>query len=182
MPESGTELVPEPGAAPSIHWRQRWWYAFWVALLLGLSGFWAWWETPAVSGTGHVVVRVWVAGLPAGSRVEAWTGPAKAWKQGVSGFQGPWMAGDASKPLPLPPLEIQAGLRRWHQGYIPRLTSDRLVVRIDPPEGPPRYAAYDLRADLDAGLAGPHRRLYLSAPLKWNALSTDASRPSPLLP
>ncbi|HXC17313.1 MAG TPA: hypothetical protein VNV60_07735 [Holophagaceae bacterium] len=179
MAESRTEGAPEP----SIHWRQRWWYALWVALLLGASGFWAWWETPAISGTGHVIARVWIKDLPAGCKVEAWTGPAKAWKQDAPGFQGPWtVQDDATKPLPLPPLEIRAGLRRWHQGYIPRLTSDRLVLRIDPPEGLPRYAAYDLRMDLNAGLAGPHRRLYLSAPLKWKTLSTDASQPSPLLP
>ncbi|HET6330948.1 MAG TPA: hypothetical protein VFF76_09190 [Holophagaceae bacterium] len=179
MTDSGTAQAPER----SIHWRQRWWYALWVALLLGASGFWAWWETPAVSGIGHVVARVWVKDLPAGSKVEVWTGPAKAWKQDAPGFQGPWMVqDDAAKPLPLPPLEIRAGLRRWHQGYIPRLTSDRLVLRIDPPEGAPRFAAYDLQRDLDAGLAGPHRRLLISTSLKWAALSMDASRPSPLLP
>ena len=167
---------------PSIHWRQRWWYGLWVALLLGSLGFWAWWETPAVSGVGHVVLAIRIADLPAGSRVEAWTGSSRLWKQDAPGFQGPWMVQDPAKPLPLPPLEIHAGLRRWHQGYIPRLTSDLVVLRIDPPQGPPRYANYDLRMDLNAGLAGPHRRLLISNLLRWEALSMDASRPSPLLP
>ena len=182
MAESGTEQVAEPGAGPSIHWRQRWWYALWVALLLGASGFWAWWETPAVSGTGHVVMTIRVVGLPAGSRVEAWTGPSKKWKADAPGFFGPWPVVDAAKPLPVPPIEIHVGLRRWHQGYIPRLTNDRVVLRLDPPDGAPRYLSYDLREDLNAGTAGPHRRLFYSVPVRWVALSTDASRPSPLLP
>lgn len=181
MTESGTG----PAAEPSIHWRQRWWYALWVALvalLLGALGFWGWWETPAVSGAGHAVLTIRMVDLPQGSKVEAWTGPAQTWKPDASGFQGPWSVEDVAKPLPVPPLEIRAGLRRWHQGYIPRLTSDRILLRIDPPQGPPRYAFYDLRSDINAGLAGPHRRLFLPSTLRWGALSTDASRPSPLLP
>jgi hypothetical protein len=176
--DSGTRQAPER----SIHWRQRWWYAGWVALLLGALGFWGWWETPAASGAGHVVLTVRVVDLPAGSQVEAWTGPAKAWKPDASGFQGPWAVRDTAKPLPLPPLEIRMGSRRWHQGYIPRLTSDWLLLRIDPPEGPRRYAAYDLRGDINAGLMGPRHRMFLSGVVRWGALSTDASRPSPLLP
>ena len=172
----------EPKAGRSIHWRQRWWYVTWVTLLLSSLGFWGWWETPAASGTGHVVLKIWVSDIPVGSQVEAWTGPSKKWNQEAPGIQGPWRVVDASKPLPLPPLEIQVGLRRWHQGYIPRLTSDRLVLRFDPPQGPPRFAGYNLEQDLNTGFAGPHRRLFLSMPLRWAALSTDASRPSPLLP
>lgn len=178
--------MPEPGsgavAGPSIHWRQRWWYAFWVALLLGALGFWRWWETPAYSGVGHVVLTVRMADLPAGSRVSAWAGPSGTWRQDAAGFMGPWAVQDAARPLPVPPIEIKTALRRWHQGYIPRLTSDRVVLRIEPPQGPPRYAGYNLRADLNAGTAGPHRRLFLSTFLRWGALSLDASRPTPLLP
>lgn len=169
-------------AEPSIHWRQRWWYALWAALLLGALGFWRWWETPAYTGTGHMILSVRVVDLPAGSRVSTWAGPAKAWKEGAPGFLGPWTAQDAAKPLPVPPIEITAGLRRWHQGYIPRLTSDRVVLRIEPPQGPARYASYDLRTDLNAGTAGPHRRLFLSTFFRWAALSTDAASPTPLLP
>ena len=178
-------MTPEEAAAPeprSIHWRQRWWYALWTALLLGALGFWAWWETPAVSGLGHVVLALRVADLPQGSRVEVWSGPSKAWKPGQSSFQGPWAVTDAAKPLPLPPVEIKAGLRRWHQGYIPRLTSDLIVLRLDPPQGAPRYGFYDLSKDLGTGLAGPHRRMIVSGPLRWGNLSEDASHPSPLLP
>jgi hypothetical protein len=166
----------------SIHWRQRWWYALWVALLLGALGFWAWWETPAASGVGHVVLVIRVVDLPPGSKAEVWAGPAKAWKADPSAFQGPWPVTDPAKALPLPPVAIQAGLRRWRQGYIPRLTSDLIVLRLDPPQGPPRYAAYGLAKDLNAGLAGPHRRLILSAPVRWGNLSEDASHPSALLP
>lgn len=182
MTESGTEPVEASAAGQSIHWRQRWWYGLWVALLLGSLGFWGWWETPAASGTGHVVLSIRVADLPAGSKVEAWTGPIQAWKVDAVGFQGPWVVQDTVKPLPVPPLEIRAGLRRWHQGYIPRLTSDRVVLRMDPPDGPPRYAAYDLHSDINAGLAGPHRRLFITSAMRWGALSEDASKPSPLLP
>ena len=166
----------------SIHWRQRWWYALWVALLLGSLGFWAWWETPAVSGSGHVALTLRVADLPPGTQVEVWAGPAKAWRPGTQGLLGPWAVQDPAKPLPIPPIEIRAALRRWHQGYIPRLTSDLIIVRLDPPQGGPRYARYDLSKDLDAGLAGPHRRMFVSAPLRWAALSEDAAEPSPLLP
>ncbi len=172
----------ERGEARSIHWRRRNWYAAWVVLLLAVLGFWAWWETPAVSGTGHVVFTVRVVDLPPGTKASVWAGPAARWNTNAGGFQGPWAIEDSARSLPLPPIEIKAGLRRWHQGYIPRLTSDEIVLRLDPPQGPPRYAAYDLRADLNAGLAGPHRRLLVSGPLRWGALSTDASRPAPLLP
>lgn len=170
------------GEARSIHWRRRNWYALWAGLLVALLAFWAWWETPAVSGTGHMVLTVRVVDLPPGTKASLWAGPATRWNAGSAAFQGPWMVEDPAKPLPLPPIEIKAALRRWHQGYIPRLTSDEVVLRLDPPQGPPRFAAYDLRMDLNAGLAGPHRRLQVSGPLRWGALSTDASRPSPLLP
>lgn len=166
----------------SIHHRRRHWYAVWVGLLLAALAFWGWWETPAVSGTGHLILTVRVVDLPPGSRVEVWAGPSARWNTGSASYQGPWAVTDPSKPLPLPPIAIQAGLRRWHQGYIPRLTSDTVVLRLDPPQGPPRFTAYDLRADLNAGVAGPHRRLMVSGPIRWGALSTDASKPSPLLP
>ncbi|HET8714863.1 MAG TPA: hypothetical protein VFM16_03490, partial [Holophagaceae bacterium] len=152
-----------------------------VGLLLGSLAFWAWWETPAVRGTGHVVLTLRVAGLPQGSRVSAWAG-RRADAPAEAGFLGPWAVADPLKPLPIPPLEIRAGLRRWHQGYIPRLTSDVVLVQIQPPQGPARYLVYDLRMDLDAGTAGPHRRLFISAPVRWDALSADARHPSPLLP
>ncbi|HTL97983.1 MAG TPA: hypothetical protein VL181_04165 [Holophagaceae bacterium] len=169
-------------AEPSIHWRQRWWYALWVALLIAALGFWRWWETPAMFGKGHVVLSIRVADLPPGCRVEVWAGPAKTWKPESSAFQGNWPVLDPAKPLPIPPVEIRAGLRRWHQGYIPRLTADLVVVRLDPPQGSPKFFAYNLSSDLNTGLAGPHRRLYVSQPVRWVALSEDASRPSPLLP
>ena len=172
----------EPQQERSIHWRQRWWYALWVALLLGSLGLWAWWETPAASGVGHAVFKVSIPDLPPGSRVEAWAGPAKAWTKAPSAFLGPWPVEDPARPLPVPPVEIREGFRRWHQGYIPRLTSELVVFRIIPGQGAPRFAFYDLRQDLNAGLAGPHRRLMISAPLHWAALSEDAARPSPLLP
>ena len=171
-----------PSSERSIHWRQRWWYVTWVLLLLGALGFWAWWETPAIRGTGHVVFKVWVQELPAGSRVEAWVGPTKQWNLQAQGFQGPWTVTEADKPLPIPPLEIHVGLRHWRQGYIPRLSGDLIVLRLDAPSGPPRFIAYDLRADLNSGTAGPHRRLYVSGPLRWGSLSTDATHPTPLLP
>lgn len=168
--------------ARSIHWRRRGWYVLWACLLLGALGFWAWWETPAVSGVGHVVLTLRAADLPPGSKVEVWTGPAKSWSPGRSTFQGPWMVTDSAKPLPVPSIELKAGLRRWHQGYIPRLTSDLLILRLDLPGAPPRYAAYDLSQDLNFGLAGPHRRLFISSPIAWKKFSEDASHPSPLLP
>lgn len=168
--------------ARSIHWRRRRWYVLWACLLLGALGFWGWWETPAVSGVGHVMLTLRAADLPAGSRIEIWTGPSKSWEPGRSAFQGPWVVTDSAKALPLPPIELKAGLRRWHQGYIPRLTSDLLILRLDLPGNAPRYAAYDLSQDLDHGLAGPHRRLMISSPIPWKTFSEDASRPSPLLP
>jgi len=174
------EAAPRPER--SIHWRQRWWYALWVTLLLGSLGFWAWWETPAVSGSGHVVMSLRVPDLPPGTKVEVWAGPAKAWRPGVQGVLGPWAVQDPAKPLPIPPVEIRAGLRHWHQGYIPRFTSDLIIVRLEPPQGAPRFAGYDLSKDLQADLAGPHRRMFISAPLRWAALSEDAAKPSPLLP
>ncbi|HEU4952552.1 MAG TPA: hypothetical protein VFT46_11410 [Holophagaceae bacterium] len=173
--------MPEAAVEPSIHWRQRWWYVLWVSLLLTSLGFWAWWETPAARGTGHVVLKLWVVGLPEGSRVSAWAGPQGA-GPAEAAFQGPWVVADPAKPLPIPPLEIQAALRRWHQGYIPRLTTASLLIRIQPAQGPARYLGYDLRHDLDSGAAGPHRRLFISGPVRWDTLSVDATHPSPLLP
>lgn len=175
-------LDHEPSEERSIHWRRRNWYAVWAVLLLAALAFWGWWETPAVSGTGHLVLSVRVVDLPPGTQARVWAGPAARWNTQPSPFEGPWVVADPTKPLPIPPIVIKAGLRRWHQGYIPRLTSDEVVLRLDPPQGPPRYAAYDLRADLNAGLAGPHRKLLVSGPLRWGTLSSDASRPSPLLP
>jgi hypothetical protein len=76
---------------------------------------------------------------------------------------------DAIAPL----LILPVSYRRWVQGYIPRRTSDLLVVCLMVPDQPTRYLAYSMGGDLRSGWAGPGRIFKLNLECAWEKLATD---------
>lgn len=160
----------------SIHYRRRWFYVLWCALLL--VSVWAWilWVTPRESGTARMMVRLKVEAVPPGCRVQAWTGPQARWAgdawQGENPAAEAVMGGDY---LDLPPIRLDIAFRRWVKDYIPSKTSDLLVIRFVPPTGQSRYFFLPLEKDWRSGLLRVGWVIHVKIPCPWESLGTDAT-------
>lgn len=166
----------QPAGAPRSYRRRQ---LAWALVLLAILGFWAWWETPAGHVQGHLAVRLQVRDLPAGTEVDIWQGPHRTWSGTSAAYGNTLKVDQPDKSFPLPLLTVDMALRRLHQGYLPRLTSDWVVLRFRSPLEPPRFALYDLRKDLNTGYMGAKRRVAVITPLVWSRLSQDPEAPTP---
>jgi hypothetical protein len=163
----------------SIHYRQRWFYALWVTLLL--MSCWALflWERPLRFEQASLAVKVQIRNAPTGTQVQVWAGPWSRWEglrwSGEEGGRTPLQA-DGSASLPL--LRIQIARRRWLQGYVPRGTWDLVMLRFTAPSRPPRYLAVPLSEDIRQGVLRPKWRLTTSIGKSWEGLQTDGKAPA----
>jgi hypothetical protein len=176
---AGSEHPSTAPAVRSIHYRRRWAYALWVALLLLSLGALVLWERPATTVTASYQVKVTIRQAPPGAAVEAWAGPWSRWT-GPEGFSG--AAGQA--PLredgsaTLPVIHVPIARRRWAKGYIPRGTWDLVVLRFTAPGEAPRYVVLPLAPDIRSGLLRPRWRLTGTVNSRWGALDTAPQVPA----
>jgi len=162
----------------SIHYRRRWYYALWVALLVSSGIALALWERPSRIDLASLVFRVEIRNVPAGTRMQAWNGPWAQW-------QGAGWTGEGVDPIDIRPdgtaavplVRIRIARRRWVQDYIPRDTWDLMVLRLTPPSGLPRYFIQPLSADIRRGELKAGWRLTTTASFDWDSLRTDATLP-----
>jgi hypothetical protein len=162
------------GNQASIHFRRRWFYVLWCGLLALSLGAWTLWETPGLTGSAHVNLRLRIQNVPVGCQAQAWAGPRGNWPP--ASWQSPAVSvnqGGLGDQVTIPGLPFPVAFRRWVRDYIPRRTADLLVVRIQPPEGEPRYFALFLGADWRTGLLTPGRVMTLTANCSWRNLTTD---------
>jgi hypothetical protein len=159
----------------SIHYRRRWFYVLWCALLLASAGAWVLWVTPRASGTVKMVIRLKIEAAPRGCRVQAWAGPRARWAGDAWHGENP--AAEAvmgEDRLDLPPIRLDIAFRRWIKDYIPSRTSDLLVIRFVPPTGQSRYFFLPLEKDWRSGLLRVGWVMNVKIPCPWQSLGTDA--------
>jgi hypothetical protein len=168
--------------APTIHFRRRWYYVLWTALLLLSAGALALWERPVATDSAAFVLKLRVAGAPAGTRVQVWAGPQARWPgqawQGEGAFAQEALPGDGA--LALPVLRVPIARRRWVRDYIPRGTSDLIMVRFLAPGAPPRFLAVPLSQDIRLGALRPKWKLATTVALPWEKLDLDGRAPNRL--
>lgn len=157
-----------------IHYRRRWFYVLWGALLLVSLGALALWETPGQIGTAKLALQLTVKDLPAGVDVKVWAGPRRRWPgaawtgQGAAAQVRPVGAGVVLKAFPL-----SVAYRRWVKDIIPRRTADLVVLRFEAPGQTPRYMVLPLRQDWQIGLLRPGREMSVGIQCPWDGLWTD---------
>jgi len=151
-------------------------YVLW-SVLLGLSiAALVLWETPKSSGTAKLAVSCRPQGLPAGCRVKAWVGPRSKWAGAAWDGEGAWSELPANTgEIVFPPVAITVGYRRWVKNYIPRKTSDLLVLRFQAPAVAPRYFVLPLGADWIHGSFRTDRQTGIRADITWDGLWQDPS-------
>ena len=167
-------------AERSIHYRRRWFYALWSALLVASTAALLLWERPSVVDLASLQVVVRVPGAPEGTRIQAWAGPWAKWPGRT------WSGGDAFAELApgpggaatLPVVRMAIARRRWFRGTIPRGTWDLVMVKFTPPSEPPRYLAVPMSRDIRAGLLRPRYRLIVTINTSWQNLTVDAEAPN----
>jgi len=165
--------------APSIHFRRRWYYVLWTALLLLSAGALALWERPAAVDTAAFILKLKVAGAPAGTQVQVWAGPHARWPgqawQGEGAYAQEALPGDGALTLPL--VRVAIARRRWVRDYIPRGTWDLVMVRFVAPGAPPRFLAVPLSQDIRLGALRPRWKLATTLTLPWEKLEVDGRGP-----
>lgn len=156
---------------PSVHYRRRWYYLLWVALLgISVAALIAW-ETPTKAGFATLRLELELQDFPPTGTAQAWVGPRSKWRGVYSDGTGTWSEMPLSnKNLTFPMTPIPVAFRRWIGGYIPRRTADLLVVKFQSPGCPPRYFAMSLASDWHHGLLRIDRPFGLKVPLVWNGL------------
>jgi len=162
----------------SIHFRRRWYYVLWVALLALSAGAWLLWERPLSIDHASLAFRIQVRNVPPGTRVQVWNGPWDRWPGPAWSGEGAAatdLNGDGFAALPV--LSVQIGQRRWVRGYVPRDTWDLLVLRLTPPDGPPRYFIQPLSDEIRMGELKPHWKLTTDAGFNWDKLHSDGKAP-----
>lgn len=161
-----------------IHYRRRWFYVFWVVLLLLSAGALALWERPLAIVQAPLVVKIQVNRAPPGTQVQVWTGPWSRWPgPNWTGAGALSTALLADGPTTLPTLMIPIARRRWVNGTIPRHTWELLMLKFDAPSEPPRYFALPLSKDIRTGLLRPKGKLMTSIIVSWSNLQTLGTAP-----
>ena len=161
----------------SIHYRRRWFYVLWAALLLASLAALALWETPRSRDEATLKVQFRSpSAVPPGTVVQAWVGPSArrpdaAWLGEGSFVEAPL---GASQRVTLPVLKVKLGPRRWVKGaFVPRATWDLLLLRILRPGEAPRYVFMPLAGDLTSGLLRARHLLYYEITANADTLSRD---------
>ncbi|MDR3671515.1 MAG: hypothetical protein P4L36_11760 [Holophaga sp.] len=172
-------MEPQPvPAARSIHYRRRWFYVLWVALLLLSGGAWILWERPVRMEQASLQLVFRVRNAPPGTSVQVWAGPRSRWEG--PGWSGEGLAqaqlqDDGYARLPL--LRIQIARRRWVKDYIPRGTWDLLMFKCSAPGAPPRFFALPLSEDIRKGVLRPKWRLTTTINVSWDGLINGGRTP-----
>lgn len=163
-------------APASEHFRRRWFYVLWCSLLgLSLIAL-AMWETPKQSGTARVMLSLRPLDFPKNCRAQAWVGPHGRWPGAAWTGEGAWAEMPVGEGvLNFPPVDLSVGYRRWVKNFIPRKTSDLLVVKFQAPGVPPRYFVLPMGNDWHQGLLRIGRRMGLQADISWDGLWQDPS-------
>lgn len=159
----------------SIHYQRRWYYVLWCLLLFGSIRIWVLWETPRISGTAKILVRLQIRNAPSKCRVQAWVGPTQNWEGAA--WNGEKAAANAvlnPDSTILPPIVVSVAFRRWIKDYIHHGTSELLVLRIVPPSGPPRYLFFPLADDWRSGFLRVGWVMRMNIPCVWEDLESDA--------
>ena len=73
----------------SIHFQRRWFDARWAGLLALSLGARMLWETPGLTGTAHVNLRLHILKRPAGCQAQVRAGPHEAWPPALLAESGP---------------------------------------------------------------------------------------------
>jgi hypothetical protein len=167
-----------PAAQRSIHYRRRWAYALWVALLLLSAWALALWERPLALTSASLVVGLRVRNTPPGTQVKVWAGPWARWtgpdQFAASPIQVP-LKPDGTATLPV--FHIPIARRRWFKGYIPRDTWDLMMLEFTAPGLPSRYLPLPLTKDLRLGILRPKWKLTNTVSVSWSSLETEAKPP-----
>jgi hypothetical protein len=172
-------MMPEPSRQPgdagkeSSRPRGRWTYGLWAALLLSIAAL-VLWEWPLRVDQASLVVQVRSSGAPPGTRVQIWNGPRARWEGlGWSGAGAPEAELRPEGYVSLPLLKVRIARRRWMHDYIPRGTSDLVMLKFTAPDGPPRYYTLPIAEDIRKGVLRPRWRLTISISMGWAGLATD---------
>jgi hypothetical protein len=160
----------------ALHFQRRWYYALWIMLLCISTGLLIRWEIPIRIGKAKVELHLRVSGMPENSRVLVWVGPRKQWPGDT------WTGEDAvtdfianSDEINTPSLNLTVAFRRWmDKVYIPRKTSDLLVLKIQPQVGSPRYFILPIDMDWRTGLLHEGREMKISVSCPWDGLWKSA--------
>jgi hypothetical protein len=171
---------PLEGEQISIHYRRRWYYVLWSCLLLASLIALVLWETPSPVGTVNVQMNIAIKDLPEGCQFSVWAGPRRSWHGNnlVESQAGRIIPPDGKV---VESLVLPVAYRRWGGGYIPRRTSDFIVLVFMPPSGEPHYLALPLDTDLRTGFLRLGRKMTVSLGFHWRRLGTDRFMP-PLFP
>ena len=69
---------------------------------------------------------------------------------------------------------LPVGYRRWvTNDFVPRKTSDLLVVCVEVPNQSTRFLGYSLDSDWRSGMLGPNRSIDLRFECVWDNFSTE---------
>lgn len=170
---------PEPGR--SIHYRRRYAYGLWVAMLFLSLGALALWEQPLSVAPASLQVQLQVLEAPKDTRVLAWAGPCGQW-DGPGRFREAviqvTLQPDGRASLPL--FRLPIARRRWVKGYVPRSTWDLMMLKFTPPDGQPKYMALPLSQDIRMGFLKPRYRFFDTIRCHWRGLKDTAQAPDPM--
>lgn len=166
-----SDSTTEAPTGPSLHHQRRWYYVLWSSLLalsLVAYGFWLW---PVAAGQGAMAFHFGMDGAPGPVTLSYWVGRGgDALGQGGS-YQ-------AVPGLETPKIPIAILQRRWVRDLHPK--APRLVLLRFQSGGQSRFALYDMKEDLRAGVLKDHRLVGIRAQLTWDALSDSESAPTKL--
>lgn len=163
-------------ATRSIHYRRRWYYGLWVALLLTSVIGLALWETPNRSSASKITLRLKVKNLPAHTKVMVWAGPQGRWPGSTWTGEGAITEiNPAGEIFHFEKLALPVAYRRWGKNTIPRRTTDLVVLRFEAPGQAARYIPLPLGKDWRSGMLAPGWVMRLVIENEWEQLGIDSS-------
>jgi len=162
-------------APRSIHHQRRWFYVLWSVMLAASLGVLALWLIPAKQGHGTFTANLTIRNLPKGTRMQVWAGPAGKWPGAA--WTGERLQSDQvidQERFSSGPVDIPIAYRRWVKDYIPRRTTDLVIIKATSPSGEVKFLQISLKDDLRSGLLIPKRRLAFTISANWPLLQRDA--------